>query len=158
MGELLQGLRDLSLVLIVCALLDAVLPPSRGKRAFRLLCAVVIFCALLSPLKGFDLSDLRPEALLTETSELEALAQSQSDAALRIAARRGWETAAAETLRNAGVPFRFVRARCETENGQPRLLSLAVTGVPAAKSEAARNALVSLCEGAPLSIITEESQ
>ena len=153
------ALLSFSLLVIVSAVLEAVLPPSGGKRAFHVLAAVVLFSALLSPLKSFDLSALDPEVLLTQRQEFSENAERENETALLLAASVGWKNAALDTLQSADVTGAQVDVLCDVQDGQVVLQKLTVRGIAPQQAALARRTLHELCgDSARISIITEEPQ
>ena len=158
MGELKQTLLLLSLSLFLCAVLESVLPPSPGKRAFRLLCGVAIFSVAASCFSGVELKSPGPEtwfsSALLSAEELNA----ENEKAILFAAEEGWKAAACEALEKEGVPFSAVKARCELTKNAAELLSLRVAGVPEGEREKAREALRSVCGAIEIEWSTEVVQ
>lgn len=158
MSELKPLLQNVSLALILCAVLESVLPPSKGKRAFHLLCGVVIFTTLISSLRDMDLQNLQVDDWLTFSLQTSQEFQAQQNDALLLAAEKGYESAAVDALRDSVVAFSSVTAQCSIENETVTLQELTVAGVAEESKVIAQSALSSICEGAKISWVTEETQ
>lgn len=152
------ALQSLSVLLIVTAVLEVLLPPGKTKRAFYVLCAVVLFACVLQPLRHFDFSALELESLFTPEESAAVQMQRQNETALLLAVKTGAETAAKNALENAGLPFARVTAHCETQGEEIVLSKLTVTGVPAEASLQAQRVLRALFKTETvLDIRTEEA-
>lgn len=152
------ALQNISLILILSAVLESILPQSNGKRAFRLLCGVAIFTVLVSSVRQIDFQNLNfddPETVFEQTSQD---LSTKTDSALLLAANQGYAQAAADTLRSAGVPFRSVHAMCELNEEALALKKLIVIGVEPEGKETAANALLKICSIEKIEWSTEEPQ
>ena len=153
------ALQSLSVLLIVTAVLEVLLPPGKTKRAFHMLCAVVLFACVLQPLRHFDFSALELESLFTPEESAAVQMQRQNETALLLAVKTGAETAAKNALENAGLPFARVTAHCEEAGEEIVLSKLTVTGVPAEASLQAQRVLRALFKTETAIVIgTEEAQ
>ena len=153
------ALQTLAVLLIVTAVLEAILPQSRSKRAFHVLCAVVLFASLVQPLKGFDFSALELETLFTLPESVGTQMQEQNETARSLAVKTGAETAAKNALESAQIPFTHVMAHCEAQGKEIDLPRLSVTGVPSAQQTRARQILQELFgTGTAINIDTEEEK
>ncbi len=150
-----QTLLQLSVILILSAVLENILPPSAGKRAFHLLCSVVIFASLASAAGQINLSSFSLGHLLPPAQENEQQMESRRADAVLLAAETGYASAAAKVLQEASVAFSSVHAQCETQNETVVLKKLTVSGVAQESQTAAQNALAAVCSGAKIEFITE---
>ena len=156
MAELKQLLQNLSLVLIVSAVLESILPPSGGKRAFHLLCGVVIFAAVASSIKGLNLQTFHADEILLSAPDTSQQMESRQNSALLLAAESGCASAAKDALEKARIPFSEIHAACEMNGGSVQLRKLTVSGTKTADRTAAHEVLAPLCENAQIVFVPEE--
>ncbi len=105
-----------------------------------------------------DLQNLQVDDWLTFSLQTSQEFQAQQNDALLLAAEKGYESAAVDALRDSVVAFSSVTAQCSIENETVTLQELTVAGVAEESKVIAQSALSSICEGAKISWVTEETQ
>ena len=139
-----------ALMLILCAVLECLLPPGGGKKAFRVLCGVVVFASAAAAFRGFDVSELDLD--LPEISSLSQESDARANRALLLAGETGSRRAAQDALQGAGIAFDDVQTLCAAEGEGVSVRSVTVTGVENGQAQRANRTLAALFPGASISV------
>ena len=106
-------------VSILCAAADALMPPGGPKRVGKLVCGLVLLCAVLSPLRELDIeSGVRwvedwQASLEAREGELSA----QADEVRRAVIEQEYAAYIVDKAAGLGLPEVSARVTCREENG-----------------------------------------